>query len=338
MTRSTRSANTPATNKSSNVGGGSTSAEESKSSDPPRRSNLNGTPVLHLVTTADLPGSAEGASSAGTASSRIGGSTSPPSTPTRAIQLLQDTPSSSTATPAPRAPPSSPSTIRLVKKGKQIVIVRTTPDSHPVPPERDLDYACPRDNCGVALMLKANSNLKKQDYPVCRRILSGNCAFSGLRVRYGDMVCWWFCAGELIIGECVWAYAIPNSGEPPQWANWCLHIGDCLLATDAEGVHTNVRLAGEEDVGKRCRQCKRDDPAILETDQLVAESATPFRIGCAVKLRKEWEATVNATADARKAKFSANNAAKNVARAAFEEASPEKPRQALAKGTKLDFS
>eukprot|EP00904_Undaria_pinnatifida_P001815 jgi/Undpi1/11634/HiC_scaffold_35.g13929.m1 len=127
-------------------------------------------------------------------------------------------------------------------------------------------------------------------------------------------------------------------GEPPQWANWCLHIGDCLLATDAEGVHTNVRLAGEEDVGKRCRQCKRDDPTILETDQLVAESATPFHIGCAVKLRKEWEATVNATADARKAKFSAKNAAKNAARAAFEEATSKKPRQALAKGTKLDFS
>eukprot|EP00904_Undaria_pinnatifida_P001814 jgi/Undpi1/11633/HiC_scaffold_35.g13928.m1 len=209
MTRSTRSANTPATNKSANVRGGSTSAEESKSSDPPRRSNLNGTPVLHLVTTADLPGSAEGASSAGTASSRIGGSTSPPSTPTQATQPLQDTPSSSTATPAPRAPPSSPSTIRLVRKGKEIAIVRTTPDSQPVPPERDLDYACPRDNCGVALMLKVNSNPKKQDYPVCRRFLSGNCAFSGLRVRYGDKVCW-FGAGELIIGECVWAYAIPN--------------------------------------------------------------------------------------------------------------------------------
>ena len=36
--------------------------------------------------------------------------------------------------------------------------------------------------------------------------------------------------------------------NPPEWANLCLTIGDCILATDNEGVHINVRLAGDEDV------------------------------------------------------------------------------------------
>ena len=36
--------------------------------------------------------------------------------------------------------------------------------------------------------------------------------------------------------------------NPPEWANWCLTIGDCILATDNEGVDINVRLAGDEDV------------------------------------------------------------------------------------------
>ena len=86
-------------------------------------------------------------------------------------------------------------------------------------------------------------------------------------------------------------------------------------------------------MGKRCKACKRDDPTILDTDQLVAKSANPFHIGCAVKLRKEWEAKINAANDER----CASTRAKNAAKATFEKET-KKPRQALAKGTKLDFN
>ena len=62
--------------------------------------------------------------------------------------------------------------------------------------------------------------------------------------------------------------------------------------------------------GRKCRHCKRPDPTILATDQLVSNSSSPFHIGCAVKYRKELEDKINVAADAHRKTFSAKRAAK----------------------------
>ncbi|CAN0302670.1 unnamed protein product, partial [Ectocarpus sp. 13 AM-2016] len=72
------------------------------------------------------------------------------------------TPPAAPSTPPTAQAPSSPNTIRNVRNGQSVSITRTTPDSQPIPEERDLPYACRRDNCRVALFLKENTNPQKQ--------------------------------------------------------------------------------------------------------------------------------------------------------------------------------
>ena len=55
-----------------------------------------------------------------------------------------------------------------------------TPENDGIDPNRELDYCCPRDGCGVNLFLKANAKPNKSDYPACRRFNVGSCAWTGL--------------------------------------------------------------------------------------------------------------------------------------------------------------
>ncbi|CAN0145641.1 unnamed protein product, partial [Ectocarpus sp. 12 AP-2014] len=67
--------------------------------------------------------------------------------------------------------------------------------------------------------------------------------------------------------------------RPACYINWCLDAEACIVLKE-DGVPVNVRLAGEDDVGKRCRDCKRADPTMLDTDQLlIAKSTQPFHVG-----------------------------------------------------------
>ncbi|CAN0506346.1 unnamed protein product, partial [Ectocarpus sp. 12 AP-2014] len=79
--------------------------------------------------------------------------------------------------------------------------------------------------------------------------------------------------------------------RPACYINWCLNAEACIVLKE-DGVPVNVRLAGEDDVrriffafvqfipvGKRCRDYKRADPTMLDTDQLVAKSTQPFHVG-----------------------------------------------------------
>ena len=71
--------------------------------------------------------------------------------------------STTPSTPEQTGRPSSPpSTVTVTRKGRVFKLVRTSPDSQKVDPERDLDYPCPLDNCGVALFLKENNHPQKQ--------------------------------------------------------------------------------------------------------------------------------------------------------------------------------
>ncbi|CAM9177159.1 unnamed protein product [Ectocarpus sp. 6 AP-2014] len=61
--------------------------------------------------------------------------------------------------------------------------------------------------------------------------------------------------------------------------NWCLNENACIILKE-ESVPVNVRLAGEDDVAKRCSDCKHADPTILDTDQLIAKSTQqPCHVG-----------------------------------------------------------
>ncbi|CAN0340489.1 unnamed protein product, partial [Ectocarpus sp. 13 AM-2016] len=75
------------------------------------------------------------------------------------------------------------------------------------------------------------------------------------------------------------------------YINWCLNAEACIVLKE-DGVPVNVRPAGEDDgrriffpfhiflvVGKRCRDYKRADPTMLDTDQLIAKSTQPFHVG-----------------------------------------------------------
>ncbi|CAN0577220.1 unnamed protein product, partial [Ectocarpus sp. 12 AP-2014] len=66
----------------------------------------------------------------------------------------------------------------------------------------------------------------------------------------------------------------------------------CIVLKE-DGVPVNVRLAGEDDVGKRSRDYKRAGPTMLDTDQLIAKSTQPFHVGCGVKHRRELEDKIN---------------------------------------------
>ncbi|CAM9424077.1 unnamed protein product, partial [Ectocarpus sp. 13 AM-2016] len=66
--------------------------------------------------------------------------------------------------------------------------------------------------------------------------------------------------------------------RPACYINWCLNAEACIVLKE-DGVPVKVRLAGEDDVGKRCRDYKRADPTMLDTDQLIAKSTQPFHVG-----------------------------------------------------------
>ncbi|CAN0111099.1 unnamed protein product [Ectocarpus sp. 6 AP-2014] len=66
--------------------------------------------------------------------------------------------------------------------------------------------------------------------------------------------------------------------RPACYINWCLNEDACIILKE-EGVPVNVRLPGEDDVAKRCSDCKRADPTILDTDQLIAKSTQPCHVG-----------------------------------------------------------
>ena len=85
-------------------------------------------------------------------------------------------------------------------------------------------------------------------------------------------------------------------------------------------------------VGQSCRDCRRDDATILPTDQLVAKSADPYHIGCAIKYRRELEDTVNCDDDARLE----SSSPEKLARSSLEHES-KKPRQQLAVVVAIDF-
>ncbi|CAN0152471.1 unnamed protein product [Ectocarpus sp. 13 AM-2016] len=127
-----------------------------------------------------------------------------------------------------------------------------------VPADRELQYLCPRTGCNTNLSLKENIRKDRADYPVCRNFSAGTCAWTGLLIKYPGKVSW-LCASEFEVGEVVWAYTIPDVERPACYMNRCLNAEACIVLKE-DGVPANVRLAGEDDVGKRCRDCKRARP------------------------------------------------------------------------------
>ncbi|CAM9347557.1 unnamed protein product [Ectocarpus sp. 13 AM-2016] len=128
-----------------------------------------------------------------------------------------------------------------------------------VPADRELQYLCPRPGCNTNLSFKENIRKDRADYPACRNFSAGTCAWTGLYlIKYLGKVSW-LCASEFEVGEVVWAYTIPDVERPACYINWCLNAETCIVLKEV-GVPVNVRLAGEDDVGKRCHDCKRARP------------------------------------------------------------------------------
>ncbi|CBN79751.1 hypothetical protein Esi_0014_0037 [Ectocarpus siliculosus] len=144
-----------------------------------------------------------------------------------------------------------------------------------VPADRELQHLCPGTGCNTNLFLKENIHKDRADYcttpagtlaPVPARLL----------IKYPGKVCW-LCASEFEVGEVVWAYTTPDVERPACYINWCLNEDACIILKE-EGAPVNVRLAGEDDVAKRCSDCKRADSTILDTDQLIAKSTQPCHV------------------------------------------------------------
>ncbi|CAN0161458.1 unnamed protein product, partial [Ectocarpus sp. 4 AP-2014] len=140
-----------------------------------------------------------------------------------------------------------------------------------IPAVRDLAFDCSREGCNTPLFLKENIRKDRLDYPACRRFSmddsAGRAFSSSIRARFAG------CAAPSS------ASAGPSGPTaflaPACYVNFCLRIDDCLLKRSDDDVPVNVRIAGEDDVGKRCRSCNRDDPTIVDEDQLVARSSSP---------------------------------------------------------------
>ncbi|CAN0327012.1 unnamed protein product, partial [Ectocarpus sp. 12 AP-2014] len=186
--------------------------------------------------------------------------------------------SSSTAGSSPPAASTPPPARRA---GSSASAGSSAGSPEQVPPDRKLQYLCPRTGCNTNLFLKGNIRKDRADYPACRNLSAGTCTCTGLLIKYPGKVCW-LCASEFEVGEVVWAYTIPDVERPACCINWCLNAEACIVLKE-DGVPVNVRLAGEDDVSlvllAAVTTNKRADPTILDTDQLIAKSTQPFHVG-----------------------------------------------------------
>ncbi|CAM9611315.1 unnamed protein product [Ectocarpus sp. 13 AM-2016] len=110
-----------------------------------------------------------------------------------------------------------------------------------VPADRELQYLCPRTGCNTNLFLKGNNRKDRADYPACRNLSAGTCAWTGLLIKYPGKVCW-LCASEFEVGEVVWAYTIPDVERPACYISWCLNAEACIVLKE-DGVPVDVRPA-----------------------------------------------------------------------------------------------
>ncbi|CAN0179023.1 unnamed protein product, partial [Ectocarpus sp. 13 AM-2016] len=166
---------------------------------------------------------------------------------TRQASSPATNPSSSTAgssTPAASTAAPTPSPARSAGSSASAGSSIGSPEKAPA--DRELQYLCPRTGCTTNLSLKENIRKDRADYPACRNLSAGTCAWTGLLIKYPGKVSW-LCASEFDVGEMVWAYTIPDVERVACYIKWCLNAEACIVLKE-DGVPVNVRLAGEDDV------------------------------------------------------------------------------------------